>query len=98
MLHFSSSSFLDDRPAGALPFREQTRVRRLLPRRLYRGRHRPDPRLVLHTPRSLDGVVRQTAVQELDRERSRACLRRTEDEQTQEELPGPFGNGQEVWG
>ena len=40
-----------------------------LPRRLHRRVHRPDPRLVLHDARALDGPVRPAAVPELHRAR-----------------------------
>ena len=60
-------SGLDAVRAGALPVREPRLVRAPLPGRLHRRVHRPDPRLVLHAARPVDGAVRPAR-------RSRTCI------------------------
>ena len=57
---------LDALRPGPLPVREPGVVRGPLPRRLHRRVHRPDPGLVLHTARAVDGAVRPAAVPERD--------------------------------
>ena len=71
------------------PFENKDWFERPLPRRLHRRVHRPDPRLVLHAARAVDGAVRPAGVPERDLPRRRARRGRPQALQAAAQLPRP---------